>query len=453
MNLTKKIENLEKSAIKLTVTVSKEDVKSIYQDTLKKYLKNAQIPGFRRGHVPQNILEKKYGEGIKADALSEIVDSSIKEILDNEDATDIRPLPYSQPKMDTLPSFDVENELTYDVTYDVFPKITVSNFSGINIKETQVEITEKDLEEELKNIQERNAIVIDKNEDAVVEKENIVTINYSELDDSNNVIDGTSREDFVFTVGSGYNYFKIDDDIIGMKKNEERDITKTYAKDEKDADLAGTTKKIRVKVTAIKIKNLPPLDDDLAQDVNEKYQTLQDLKDAIKKNMEVARDRRLRELKNNALLEQLVEKNNFDLPESMLNAEVDSRWQQMASQFQTTPDALEKLLTSTGDSKDNIISELTKASEKALKSNIIIDALFKERNITITDEEIEKAYEKIAEENNVTVDEIKNLYSDPRTKKYFIDETKEQKLFDELYKEVKFSKGDKKAFAELFQQQ
>jgi len=195
---------------------------------------------------------------------------------------------------------------------------------------------------------------------------------------------------------------------------------------------------------------MPALDDDFAQDCNEKYKTLQDMKDDIKKNMELAASRRVKELKNNSLLEQLVEKNKFDIPASMLAAELDGRWRMMAQQFQTTPEQLEKLITSSGQSKEAMLNEWTGDSEKMLKSRIIVDALIRDRNISVTPEEVEAAYVKIAEEGGMTVEEVKKHYEDPRAKEYIIDDTKENKLYDEIYKEVKVAKGDKVAFKDLF---
>ena len=124
-------------------------------------------------------------------------------------------------------------------------------------------------------------MVIDK-KDETVEKNNIVTIDYVELDDAKNEIAGTKREDFVFTVGTGENLYKVDDDIIGMKKGDSKEITKEFKKDYEDSDLAGKTVNLKVTVKAVKIRDLPALDDDFAQDCNEKYKTLQDMKDDIK---------------------------------------------------------------------------------------------------------------------------------------------------------------------------
>ena len=449
MKLNKEFTKLEKSAVKLTVTVEKSDVQETYKTILDKYVKNAQIPGFRKGHVPAAVLERKFSDALKQDALSEIIDKSLNEVFENEKEN--RPLPYAQPVMEQFPELNLDSDLSYTVTFDVFPKIEVKDFSGITVKEPQVEITDKDIERELTAIQERNAVVMDKKDSETVAKDDIVTINYSELDENDKEIEGSKREGFVFTVGTGENIYKIDDEIIGMKKNETKQITKTYSKDEKDADLAGKTKKISVTVTSLKIRNLPALDDELAQDVNEKFKTLEDLKNDIKRSLETAKNRKISELKNNSLLSQLVEKNPFDIPVSMLQAELDGRWRMMAQQFQTTPEQLEKMVTASGQTKETMLEQCTGDSEKMLKSRIIVDYLIREKNISVTPEEIEEQYAKIAQEGGISVDEVKKHYSDPRTKEYLIDDTKENKLYDEIYKTVKVSKGDKVNFEELFQ--
>ena len=449
MKLTKEFTNLEKSAVKLSVTVDKADVEQAYNSTISKYVKNAQIPGFRKGHVPASVLEKKYGESLKADTIGEIIDTAVSEIFEKE--TDNRPLPYAQPVLEEMPALDVTKDLKFTLTYDVFPKVSVKDFAGVTVKEPQVTVGDAEIDEEIKAMQERNAMVIEK-KDNTVEKDNIVTIDYVEVGEDGKEIADTKRQDYVFTVGSGENLYKIDDEILGMKKDETKEITKKFKKDYEDTDLAGKTVKLNVTIKAVKVRDLPAIDDDFAQDCNEKYKTLADMKADIKRNMEVAKDRRIRELKNNSLLEQLVKKNPFDIPASMLAAELDGRWNMMAQQFQTTPEQLEKMIVASGQTKETMLKEWTGDSEKMLKSRIIVDALIRERNISVTPEEIEAQYAKIAEEGGMTVEEVKDHYKDARAKEYLIDDTKENKLYDEIYKQVKVTKGDKLSFKELFEQ-
>ncbi len=447
MKVTKEITKLENSAVKLTVTIAKKDVAAEYNESIAKYAKNIQIPGFRKGKVPVSVLERKYGEMLKADAAAELIEKALGEVFESIDE---KPLPYAQPTMDEAPVLDVTKDLTFTVTYDVFPTVKVESLEGISIKEPVVEIGEEELNTELQQIRERNAMVVDKKDDEAAAKDDIATVNYCELAEDGSELEGTQRQDFVFTIGSGQNIFKFDDDVVGMKKNETKEITKTYDADFEDKDLAGTTKKIKVTVTALKVRNLPDLDDELAQDVNEKYNTLEDMKTDIKRNMEAIKERRVNEIKSNELLEKLVEKYQFDLPKSMVQAELDHRWRMMAQQFGTTTEQLDKLVASSGQSKETMLTEWTGDAEKMLKSRIVVESLLKDRNITVTPEEIEKEMESIAEKSGVSVEEVKKHYADPRSKEYLIDDTKEQKLYSQLFAEVKVTKGDKIAFADLF---
>lgn len=443
MKVTKKIEKLENSSVKLTVTIGKADVAASYNEVVAKYAKNIQIPGFRKGKVPVSVLERKYGDALKNDAVSEIVEKALGDIFEEMDKnkSDDRPLPYSQPTIDDIPLLDTTKDLTFAVKYDVFPKVEVKNFDGIEIKVPEVKITDDDLKEELEAIRQRNAMVLDKKDDEAVAKDDIVTVNYCELDDKDAEIAGSQRQDFVFTVGTEQNIYKFDNEIIGMKKGETKDLIK---------EVDGENKKVRVTVTAVKVRNVPELDDELAQDVSDKYNNLEDMKNDIKKNLETALENKLKEIKSNSLLEQLVEKNPVELPASMVKAELDSRFRMMAQQFQTTTEQLEKMLTSAGQKKEDMLTQWTGDAEKMLKSRIIVESLLKEKDISVTAEEIEAEYEKIAAGAGVSVEEVKKHYEDPRSKEYLEDEAKEQKLYTMLFDQVKVSKGDKKTFADLF---
>ncbi len=450
MAITKEVTKLENSAVKLTVTIPKKEVEAGYNDLLKKYSKTIQIPGFRKGHVPVNVLERKYGEALKADASGELIEKALTDIF--EDKTfESQPLPYSQPAMDEAPDLDFKKDLTFSVVYDVMPEVTVGDFKGISIEVPEVSVGKKELDEELKAIQERNALVVEKKDGSSAAKDDVVTVNYSELDDKDVVIAGTERQDFVFTVGTEQNLYKFDNDIVGMKKGETKDITKKFAKDFEDKDLAGTEKKIRVELTALKTRDLPALDDELAQDVNEKYKTLDDLKKDITKNLETALENRMRELKSNALIEQLIERNPIVLPESMVKAELESRWRMMARQFQTTPEQLEKMFGgATGNAKETMLKEWEGESQKMLKGRLIVENLLKQKEIAVSDEEVEAEFAKIAEGANMDVAEVKKHYEDAMRKEYLIDDVKEQKLYADIFKQIEIKKGKKQAFADLF---
>lgn len=454
MKLTHEITKAENSSVKLSITVAKKELAQTYNDKIANYAKTIQIPGFRKGKAPVSVLERKFGDSIKAECAGDIIEKSLEEVfaeLDKE-KSDNRPLPYSQPELDgeKLPEFDVTKDFSFTVKYDVLPIVKVTDLSGIEIKEPQVKVGEAEIKEELDAIRERNAMVLDKKDNEAAVKGDIATITYSELDDKNMIIEGSTREGFVFTIGSGENIYKIDDDIIGMKVNESKDITKTYDKDDSDKELAGKTKKIRVTITALKVRNLPELDDELAQDVSEKYKTLDDMKADIKNKLETACKTRVQEMKATDLVEKLVEKYPMEIPASMLRMELESRWRMMAQRFQIPVEQLEKMITSSGQTKESMLAEWKDESEKMLKGRIIVESLLKDRNIEVSDAEIEAEYEKIASGTQMSVEDVKKHYEDANRKEYLIDDIKEQKLYEQLFSEVKVSKGEKKTFAEIF---
>ena len=147
MKVTNEITKLENSAVKLTVTIGKKDVATEYNTSVAKYAKNLQIPGFRKGKVPVSVLERKYGDALKADAAAELIEKALGEVFETIDE---KPLPYTQPSMEEVPVLDVTKDLTFSVTYDIFPTVKIESLDGITIKEPVVEVGEAELKQEFK---------------------------------------------------------------------------------------------------------------------------------------------------------------------------------------------------------------------------------------------------------------------------------------------------------------
>lgn len=224
----------------------------------------------QKGKGSPSVLEKKYGEGIKEEAGMNVIEESLKTALEEVDK---KPLPYSIPELqESEEKFNFDKDFSYSVIYDVFPEIKLGKYTDLEVEIPDTKVLKKDEDRELEKLRDQNAVVVEK--EGKVAKDDIVTINYIELDDEGNEKEGTAREDYVFTVGSGYNVYKLDDDIIGMAKDEEKVVEK---------EIDGNNVKVKVKVTAVKEKQLPDLDDELAQDISDKYQTIKDLRDDIKK--------------------------------------------------------------------------------------------------------------------------------------------------------------------------
>jgi trigger factor len=450
VTVTKEIERLEHSALKLTITVKQEDTNAEYNNLLADYTKSVQIPGFRKGKVPKEVLIRKFGSSLKEQACGKIIEKSLVSILEDESLPrEQRPLPYSQPQMQGEPKLDLNADFVYSVVYDTLPKVTVGQYQGLEVTIPEITISDEDINRELETIRERNAIVMDKDDDAPAEKDNVVTVNYSELDDNGNVIPDTEREDYVFALGSGNNIFKFDDEITGMKKEETRDIEKSYGEDFEDKDLAGKTKKLRISLTALKEKKLPDLDDDLAQDVDEKYDTLDDLKNSIRERFQNNLDNRLRALRINALLEKIMENTPVDVPDSMVRIELEGRWRSLARQFGATPDALMESFTKNGSNVQTIIDGWRPAAVKSLHSRLIVETLIEDLALEASDEEAEKEIERIADESGSTVEEVKKYYEGEAERESLKEDIKEKKLYDKLAAENTIKTGEKKSYLDV----
>ncbi|AHC15854.1 trigger factor [Salinispira pacifica] len=444
---SKNVERLENSKVRLSVTVAKEAAQKEYDGLLKQYSKKAHIKGFRPGKAPAAVLEQKFGDSIRVEAAQKLIEESLKTIYEEIDE---KPLQYAAPELDGELEFNPGQEFKFAVTYDIFPEVDVKEAGGITVEEPQVTIGKDAIEAELKQIQEQNAIVSEKSE-GTVEKDNIITINYSELDENGEEIQGSSREDYSFTVGSGYNLYKIDDDVLGMKLDEEKTFTKKYGDDVDDPSLAGETKNIKVKVTKIKEKDLPELDDELAQDVDEKYSTLDDLKKDIKKRLATNKDNQLRKVKTDALVEQLVEKNPVELPDSMVQAELNANWQNFIRQFGGDEKMVESLLGAQNNTRETLFNEWRPGAEQRLKSQIILSKLIEDREIEASDEEVDTEIKKVADQNNMSEEEVRNYYQQNQMMEYIRQDIKERKLVDRLLEENTVKKGKKVKYLDFIQ--
>jgi len=445
----KEVQKLEHASVKLTITVDGAEAQKKYDELLKKYAKTAHIKGFRKGKVPPKILEQKYGEGIKEEATIEILDEGLKEALEDVEQ---KPLPYAQPRLDDEESLNLTlgEDFTFSVIYDVYPDIEVGEYKGLEIEVPDVKVLKKDEKRELENIQEQNSMVAEK-QGGAVEKDDIVTIDYVEIDEEDNEKPDTSRSDFVFTVGTGYNIFKIDDDIIGMQKDEEKVIEKEFPEDFEHEEYAGKKVRLKVKVKTIKQKDVPALDDELAQDVSDKYETLDDLKKDVRSQLEETLKQKLRETKIEKLFDQIIESSKVDPPESMIQAELDNSWQRFIQQSRIGEEQVLQILQMQGKTKEDMMAEWRPNAERSLKFQLLVEKIRETEGIEATDEEAYEELKQQAEQAGQDYEEVKQQYEQNNLMDYVKTDVQNRKLFDFLLEQSKLKKGKKIDYLDFVQ--
>jgi len=447
--VTKTITRLEKSNVKLTLTVPQGEVQSEYQKLLKEYAKNAQIPGFRRGKAPQEVLVRKFGEALKGEALSKLIENAVEEVFADQNLPrDERPLPYSQPRIDEAPELDLNRDLTFSLIYDVLPPVKLGAWKGLEVEVPEVAIGDEDIARELEEVRERNGFVLDRDDNAQAQKGDVATVSYYEVSDSGEEVPDSRRDDFAFALGSGNNIYEIDDDIVGMKKGETKEVTKTYPAD-KASPFAGRTIKLQITLNALKEKKLPDLDDDLAQDVDEKFKTLDDLKKSIRERLEKGLALRMKDLKVNKLLEKIMENTPVTLPESMVRAELDGRLRNLARRFGTDVEGVIRMMAQTGADPNEIEKNWRQAAEKGLHSRLIVETLIEEQHIEASDADIEQELAKIAADTDKPLEEVKKQYESEQAAEYVKDSIMETKLFDLLLAENKIKTGSRANYVDV----
>jgi len=450
VTVSKELTRLEHSAVTLTLTVPKDEVCAVYDKMLGEYVKSIQLPGFRKGRVPKELLERKLGESLREEALSRIIEEATHTVFeDNEFPRENLPLPYCPPRIDRKPVFSAEADIIFTMVYDVMPILKLGQWKGIEVTVPDVSIGDEEISRELGVIQERNALVSDKDDDAAAEDGDVVAINYAELTDSGAVIPETERQDFVFTLGSGYNLFKLDEDIRGMKKTESKDIEKSYPQDFEIRELAGQTKKIRVTLTGIKEKRLPELNDDFAQDVDDKYHTLEDLKTSIRQRLTKDLEERLQTLKINKIIEIIMERSPVDLPESMIEFQFESRLRNLAQRLRVSLDHLKESLKEPDGDLAKATGSWRNETITSIHSRLVLEAVMGELNLTVSEEEAAEHIEKYAQNSGTPVEEIRSYYEREGMREYLEDEIKEQKAYKQLLAENTVKLGDKQRYLEF----
>ncbi|MBI9106667.1 MAG: trigger factor [Spirochaetales bacterium] len=450
MIVSKNLENLENSAVKLSVTVSKDAVNKEYNDLLSKYSQTAHIKGFRKGKAPASVLVQKFGDSIKGEATMNLMENSLKEAYEDVEK---KPLPYATPVLQEDENevlIELDKDFTFSVVYDTLPDVNIGEHRGIEIKSPVCKIAKKDIDRELETLREQNAVVVEKTEGKAA-KGDIVNIDYCELAEDGSEVEGGKREDFVFTIGTGYNMFKLDDNVTGMTTGQEKTVTKEWAEDDEDKSLAGQKKKIKVKLNSIKVKDLPALDDELAQDISDEYKTLKDLKDSIKKRLQESADNVIKERCKQQIIDAIIEKSNIDVPVTMIQSEVESSWNNFISQSRLPEEQVLQILAAQGKTKDEMLEEWRPSAEKNVKSFLITDKLIADEKIEVTDEEVDEELKKQAETAGMSYEDAKNYFEQNGMLFYLKNDISNRKLFDLLLETAEIKEGAKKDYLDLMQ--
>ncbi|NLC42681.1 MAG: trigger factor [Clostridiales bacterium] len=401
VNVTKEI--LENKKVRLEVKVDPETFEKGMQTSYLKNRKNIAIPGFRKGKVPRKVLERYYGEAILyEDAINEIFpdlyDDAVKE-------TGIEPV--GRPDVDIV-QIGEGQDLILSAEVDVKPEVELGQYKGIEVEKVEVDVTEDEVDHQLEHLQEDNARWISI-EDRSVQNGDMVILDYEGSVDGV-AFDGGTAEQQTLEIGSGSFIPGFEEQLVGMNLEEERDINVSFPEEYHAEELKGKEAVFHVKIHEIKEKELPELDDDFAQDVSE-FSTLDEYKADLMSKLQESAEQNAKNQMENQLISKITDNANVDIPDVMLEDEIDNMLRDMEMQMRYSGMNLQSYLQMTNTSMEDLRAEYKDSAYNRVKTQLVLEAITKAEEINVSDEDREAEYQNLAKQYKQEVDEIKKTFS------------------------------------------
>lgn len=397
------VEKIDKNRVVLEVEVESEEFEKAVQKAYKKLVRKVNIPGFRKGKAPRKVLETYIGEG---SLYSEAADIIIPEAYYNAvQETKIEPI--NQPEVE-ITQLGNGKPFIFKATVEVKPEVKLGQYKGLAIEKKEYPVTDQDVEDYLKNLQERYARLVSK-ESGTVEKGDIALIDFEGFVDGE-AFPGGKGENYSLEIGSNTFIPGFEDQLVGMSIDEEKEINVTFPEDYHSEELAGKPAIFKVKVKGIKVKEYSPLDDEFAKDVSE-FETLEELKNDIRNKLkEAAENRSLSEVKI-AVINKAAENAEVEIPEIMIESKIASYVNEMAQRLAQQGLKFEHYLEYSGQTMEQIKETFKPQAKKEVKNDLVIEAIAKAENIIATEEEVDKEIEKMAKYYNHEAGKLKEMFA------------------------------------------
>ena len=420
-----KTENANEVKLEITVEAKKfdETMKKIYFKTAK----YVNIPGFRKGKAPMNIVERYYGTEIfYEDTFNEIAQETLEQAVEEN-------------KLDVVSRPDIEvtqigkgQDLIYTAIFQTKPEAKLGKYKGIEIKKIEYNVEDKDIEHELEHMQEHNSRLISI-DDRPVEDGDITVIDFEGFVDGK-TFEGGKAENYELTIGSKTFIPGFEDQIIGMKIDEEKDVNVTFPEEYFSKDLAGKEATFKVKLHEIKKKELPKLDDEFAKDVSE-FDTLEELKKSIKEKLEEDAKQRQKYETEEAVVKAVTENIEVEVPSGMIETEVENMIKDIETRLSYQGLKLEQYLQMLNKTEDEMKKEYEPQALEAVKTRLMIDAVIKAEKIEANIEEIDEKIKEMAKNYGKENDE--EFIQNENVRKYIEEGIKSEKALDFLVKNAK----------------
>ena len=422
-----KVENTEnKNEVKLTFNIEAEKFEEAMKKVYVKTAKYFNIPGFRKGKAPMQLVERQYGSAIfYEDAFNELVPDIYDEAIKENKIEAV-----SRPNIDIV-QMEKGKELIFTATVETKPEVELGKYKGIEIKKIEYNTTDKDIEHELGHMAERNSRLVSI-EDRPVEKGDITTIDFVGSIDGVE-FEGGKAENHELEIGSNTFIPGFEDQIIGMKLEEEKDIKVKFPEDYFSKDLAGKDAIFKVTLHEIKKKELPKIDDEFAKDVSE-FDTLDELKNSIKEKLDTENTEKAKYETEEEAIKVVCDNTKLDIPNGMIELEIDNMVKDMENRLSYQGLNLNQYLQIMGKTETEIRDSFKEQAEKNIKSRLVLEAIVKAEKIKVTPEEVSDKIKEMAKQYGRKEDE---LLANEQLKEYIEGNLKTEKAIDFIVKNAK----------------
>lgn len=411
-------ENAEKNMVSFEFKVSAEEFENAVAKAYKKNVGKINIQGFRRGKAPRAIIERYYGKEVfYEDAVNIVLPDAYDKAIEEQNIEAV-----AQPEID-VKEISAETGVVFTAKVAVKPEFELGQYKGVKVKKVSHKTTEKEINAEIDRIRERNARLVTV-EDRPAQKDDTVVIDYEGFVDGV-AFDGGKAEGHELKLGSGQFIPGFEDQLIGANVGDDVTVKVTFPEVYHSEELKGKDAEFKVKVNAVKMQELPELDDEFAKDVSE-FDTFEDFKaDVTKKLKENNKKRSLQEFEKN-VLDAVAEATEIDIPQAMIDTNVENSIRDFAMQMQYQGIDLSQYMKMTGMTMDTLKAQFLPEAESKVKMSLILEKVAKTENIQVSDEEVEAEYKNIAETNKMELDDVKKYIK--------AEDLKENKLVEKTVK-------------------
>ncbi|MCI8750817.1 MAG: trigger factor [Lachnospiraceae bacterium] len=395
------VEKLEKSMAKLTIEVPAKELDLALDKAYKKNRNKIAMPGFRKGKAPRAMIEKMYGAEIFFEDAANILVPDAYEDAAKESGLEI----VSQPEI-AVEQIEKGQPFIFTATVAVKPEVTLGEYKGIEVESKEAGVTDEEIEEEINKVRENNSRMITI-EDRAVEDGDTVTIDFDGYVDGEQ-FEGGMAEDYSLVIGSHTFIDNFEEQLIGKNIGDDVEVNVTFPDQYQAEELRNKEALFKVKINAIKMKELPDADDEFAQEVSD-FDTLDEYKEDLRKKLLENKEAALKREKEEEVVGAIIENAQMDIPDPMVNAQTQQMTQEFAQRLQSQGLSLEQYMQLTGMTPQKMLEELKPQALKRIQSRLVLEAVVAAENIEASEEDFDKEIENMAEMYNMEADKLRDL--------------------------------------------